>query len=386
MVAYAYKYLSPKDKNGSPPPKTQFCHLLNITQCDVTENSNSFVVNVYNPLPRPVSKYVRLPVMDGSGYMVQDGQGQEVKAQLVPIPQPVLMIPGRSSKATQELVFMASDLPSVGFKSYYISKTSSSSRSTRQSRRYKLDSRKKSFIGYDKVKMVFNQNGQLTHILNLANNKAVSMQPSFGYYKGHSGNNSMVDFRASGAYIFRPDGQSPVMLDQKPDTDIIQGDLVTEVRQNFADYVSLVTRTYKDSEDIEFEWLVGPIPIDDNVGKELILKYTSELASKGEFMTDSNGRQMLMRVRDHRPTWNLNVTEPVAGNYYPVNSRIFVKDDHSQMTVLTDRSQGGTSMKDGEVELILHRRLLYDDAFGVGEPLNETAFGKGSTISSVQIT
>jgi hypothetical protein len=29
--------------------------------------------------------------------------------------------------------------------------------------------------------------------------------------------------------------------------------------------------------------------------------------------------------QDYRPTWNLNVTEPVAGNYYPVNSRIFMK-------------------------------------------------------------
>jgi len=25
----------------------------------------------------------------------------------------------------------------------------------------------------------------------------------------------------------------------------------------------------------------------------------------------------------------------------------------------------------------LHRRLLFDDAFGVGEPLNETAYGTG---------
>ena len=29
--------------------------------------------------------------------------------------------------------------------------------------------------------------------------------------------------------------------------------------------------------------------------------------------------------RDYRPTWTLNQTEEVAGNYYPVNSRIFIR-------------------------------------------------------------
>ena len=29
--------------------------------------------------------------------------------------------------------------------------------------------------------------------------------------------------------------------------------------------------------------------------------------------------------RDHRDTWVLKQTEPVAGNYYPVNSRIYLK-------------------------------------------------------------
>lgn len=29
--------------------------------------------------------------------------------------------------------------------------------------------------------------------------------------------------------------------------------------------------------------------------------------------------------RNYRATWNLSQTEPVAGNYYPVNSRIYIK-------------------------------------------------------------
>ena len=45
-----------------------------------------------------------------------------------------------------------------------------------------------------------------------------------------------------------------------------------------------------------------------------------------------------------------------------------------------DRSQGGSSILDGSIELMLHRRTLYDDALGVGEPLNETAFGQGLVV------
>lgn len=40
--------------------------------------------------------------------------------------------------------------------------------------------------------------------------------------------------------------------------------------------------------------------------------------------------------------------------------------------MLTDRSQGGTVMRPGEIEIMIHRRLLADDGRGVDEPLNET--------------
>jgi hypothetical protein len=33
---------------------------------------------------------------------------------------------------------------------------------------------------------------------------------------------------------------------------------------------------------------------------------------------------------------------------------------------------GGSSLSSGQVEVMIQRRLLYDDARGVGEPLNET--------------
>ena len=36
---------------------------------------------------------------------------------------------------------------------------------------------------------------------------------------------------------------------------------------------------------------------------------------------------------------------------------------------MTDRAEGGSSLHPGQLELMLHRRLFSDDAFGVGEVL-----------------
>jgi len=50
----------------------------------------------------------------------------------------------------------------------------------------------------------------------------------------------------------------------------------------------------------------------------------------------------------------------VAGNYYPVNSRIMISESGSlspesgkTLILFNDRAQGGSSMKDGELELMV---------------------------------
>ncbi|CAF4192880.1 unnamed protein product, partial [Rotaria sordida] len=93
-----------------------------------------------------------------------------------------------------------------------------------------------------------------------------------------------------------------------------------------------------------------------------------------------NEREVLERKRDYRPTWNYTVVETVSGNYYPINSRIWIKDDNRQFTVLTDRSEGGGSIQNGSIEIMVHRRILNDDSLGVGEALNESAYGQGLVV------
>ena len=94
---------------------------------------------------------------------------------------------------------------------------------------------------------------------------------------------------------------------------------------------------------------------------------------------------MIERRLNYRPTFDINMTEPVAQNYYPVNAKIVIKDSFSQMGLLNDRSQGGASVEEGCLELMVHRRLLDDDAFGVGEALNEEAYGRGLVASGKHV-
>ena len=91
------------------------------------------------------------------------------------------------------------------------------------------------------------------------------------------------------------------------------------------------------------------------------------------------------RQRDHRPSFRPSMLdfEKAAGNYYPVNSRIFIRDEtkKTQLTVLTDRSQGGSSLANGSLELMLHRRLIGDDGRGLEEALNELGYeGRGLVV------
>ena len=103
----------------------------------------------------------------------------------------------------------------------------------------------------------------------------------------------------------------------------------------FNDWSSQQFNLYENMSTVEVEWSIGPIPIDDNIGKEVIIRYDTDIASAATYYTDANGREVLERIRDYRPTWNYTVLENVSGNYYPINSRIWIKDQQRQFTILT---------------------------------------------------
>ncbi|EAT42738.1 AAEL005749-PA [Aedes aegypti] len=349
--------------------KFESCHLLNISQCEISETKENFVVTLYNPLAQANYQYVRLPVT-GNSYVVKDHQGLEIPTQIVPLPEPVANLFYRTGLSTQELVFLANDVPPMGYLSFYVTETYDTSSPEDES-----TSKEQSVsIGNNYFTLNFDENGFLSTIQ--IGEEIHRLQQDFLYYEGAYGNNEVFENRSSGAYIFRPNSTEKHVATSVRLT-VINGDLVQEVHQEFNEWISQVIRVHQNEMHVEFEWMVGPIPIDDSKGKEIVTRYYSDIQSDGVFWTDSNGREMMRRQRNHRETWDLQLDEPVAGNYYPVTTKMAVEDDKLRMAVLNDRAQGGTSMEDGVIELMVHRRLLRDDAFGVGEALNETAYGTG---------
>ena len=54
-----------------------------------------------------------------------------------------------------------------------------------------------------------------------------------------------------------------------------------EVRQSFGDWASLTTRLYSGSDNMDVVWTVGPIMKDDGVGREVVVRWSSNLTSGG---------------------------------------------------------------------------------------------------------
>ena len=175
---------------------------------------------------------------------------------------------------------------------------------------------------------------------------------------------------------------------------VVEGPVVNETRQVFAAaWASQAVRLWAGAGLAELEYTVGPIPIsfNDTKGREVVSRFAAPaLSTNRTFFTDSNMRDSMRRELDRRDTWNLTVEEPVAGNYYPVPGFIFASDVSSGATisVVPDRAQGGSSLADGSLELMLHRRLHYDDDLGVGEVLNETGLdqrGRGLIVRATHL-
>ena len=216
-----------------------------------------------------------------------------------------------------------------------------------------------------------------------------------GYYKSGfaDGTKQNGSDQQSGAYIFRPSADYPdkiTLLTSK--TEVRQGCLVNEEWHMLKDpensstniTFSFVVRTFANDSETEVEWMAGPIALDENTGKEVVMVYKlpegnkpPRIEGQHNFRTDANGRQYIQRTLNSRDSYNVPLSdfelEFASSNYYPITTGISIAGSaDDQMDVLTDRAQGATSLRPDEVEIMVHRRLKHDDNRGKVSQYSQT--------------
>ncbi|CAG9790670.1 unnamed protein product [Diatraea saccharalis] len=275
--------------------------------------------------------------------------------------------------------------------------------------------------------------------ISLANGIKMKLQIQMYYYVSDDPKRMNKYSRPPGAYLMRTMDDKPEILNDGFKGNVYKNQVVQEIHIRYSSWASLSLRLYPHSPVLEVDWLVGPIPIADGLdhcrrgidsynkrwasrpdilsvtsqlntkakqeaitsevnylddlivlgsdhsdvtsGKEVLIKYSTDLVNEGVFYTDSNGRQTMKRIRNKRPMFDPVNKDPITGNFYPVTSKIYIEDlsKNIRFAVLNDRCQGGSSLQDGEINILLHRRLLTEDDIQEAA-LNETEYNQGTVI------
>ncbi|XP_060115905.1 alpha-mannosidase 2x isoform X3 [Heteronotia binoei] len=200
--------------------------------------------------------------------------------------------------------------------------------------------------------------GLLKSVHQVGEQQARRLQSQFLIY----GTRSTKD--KSGAYLFLPDGEAkPYMPKDPPVVRVTEGPFFSEVAVYYQ-HVQEVVRLYNlpgvDGLSLEISCLVD---IRDHVNKELAMRFSTDIESKGAFFTDLNGFQI-------QPRQYLKKL-PLQANFYPMPVMAYIQDRQSRLTLHTAQALGASSLSSGQLEVILDRRLMQDDNRGLGQGLKD---------------
>ena len=353
------------------------CELANATLCAPLEAGTPTVALVYNSLGQAaLGVPLRLPAGFPAGvvsWAVYDADGAPVTAQLVP-PSPrdaaLRALYNGSSAPVQWLCFTGT-LPPAGYAVFFLIPCNATgcAPSTHASTLNVLTGGEAAppppvTVSNGRLTLTLSD-GFLSHYQDAETGVALPLAQSWAAYEGFDGATPLNGSRAaSGAYLFRPARSDPDALapGRAAAVTLVTGPCVNLSYQEYG-YVTQEMRLWAGAGDVEIEWTVGPVDTAGNKSREVITRYSaSGLASGGEWRTDSNCRESQLRRRNARGNWTANISEPVAGNYYPAACLLSLSDGAgTTLSVAVDRAQGSASLEDGTLELLVHRRMAHRD-------------------------
>lgn len=163
----------------------------------------------------------------------------------------------------------------------------------------------------------------------------------------------------SGAYLFLPDKEAELIPVGQAGVVLIQGPIMSTVStqlKHILHMVKIKNSPGVDGMGIDISNLVD-ITVERNF--EFAMRLNTEIKNDNLFYTDLNGFQIIKRVRYSKL--------PLQANYYPVPSQAFIQDKDNRLSLLCAQPLGGASLKSGQLEVMMDRRLTQDDNRGLGQ-------------------
>ncbi|XP_071493889.1 epididymis-specific alpha-mannosidase-like [Diadema antillarum] len=328
-------------------------------------------ITVYNSLGWRVRRALRIQV-DAPNVTVMNSKGETVKSQLDPPVNP----------SDPYHLFFFADLPPVGYETYVLLYFDAVLPSATQPtiRKYEMGAAKTSRgtsspesnnegsgsisiengcyqITYDET------SGLLSSIRDKRSGVETSISARFMEYSVY---HNVLYGQPSNNYIFRPYGSAQDIHSYRTNLTVVTGDVVNETRQEFyglfdeKSRYSVRTRLVSDPAGggdniscghIEMDFDVGPL----SMNKEAIFRFSTSMASRGNLYADVNAYQTMNRTRIPGTT--------TAQNAFPMVSTAYIEDTEKdlRLMLLADRSHGVSSHRDGDLEVMLHRRLVNNE-------------------------
>ncbi|XP_070647951.1 epididymis-specific alpha-mannosidase-like [Bos indicus] len=330
---------------------------------------------VYNPLAWTVTTIITL-TLDFPSVSITDESGRPVPAQAFQV---------QSSKEMPSAydLRMLTTIPGLSYRHYSIRPSRSSQKATGETAPFvastqhfgpRLRRRGRQvgchlvLVENDCYTVFLDTDTNLMHsIWERRSNRTVRVTQSFMEYHVKSDSNHDP---ISDNYVFTPSGRAEPAWEAVR-MEIVEGPLVTEIRQYFYREVndneptfaiySWLARGPQSSDGellchrIEQEYRVGPLELN----REAILRTSTDLNTGQVLHSDNNGYQM------QRRPYRQNMWNTIARNYYPMVQMASIEDLPSRLVLLSEQAHGISSQGNGQVEVMLHRRLWNNDQWAL---------------------
>ncbi|XP_063820174.1 alpha-mannosidase 2 [Pseudophryne corroboree] len=167
----------------------------------------------------------------------------------------------------------------------------------------------------------------------------------------------------SGAYLFLPDSEAKPYVYDPPTVRLTHGNVFSEV-VCFFKHVTHTVRLYNvPGVEGQSPEITNVVDIRGEFNREIVMRITSDINSQNRFYSDLNGYQI-------QPRHTLSKL-PLQANVYPMATMAYVQDNASRLTLHAAQSLGIASLRSGQLEVFMDRRLMQDDNRGLGQGLQD---------------